>query len=89
LFDISGTSPESEASTAEPEAAPVVEDETPSASGSLFDVEPDEAERGGSPAPDADEAPQSAESVEDEEPEKKDERRKDGDPNEGGSLFDL
>jgi Fe-S oxidoreductase len=39
LFDIAGTSPESEQSTTQPEAEPEVEAKTPSAGGSLFDVE--------------------------------------------------
>jgi Fe-S oxidoreductase len=42
LFDIAGTSPESEDSTTEPEASPEVEAKTPSGGG-LFDVEEDEA----------------------------------------------
>jgi Fe-S oxidoreductase len=51
LFDIAGTSPESEASTTEPEASPEVEASTPSASGSLFDVQPGEATAGPEPGP--------------------------------------
>jgi Fe-S oxidoreductase len=53
LFDIAGTSPESEVSTTEPEAEPErepeVEASTPSPSGSLFDIEPGEATAGRSP----------------------------------------
>jgi Fe-S oxidoreductase len=49
LFDIAGTSPESEVSTAEPEAAPEVDASTPSASDSLFDVQPGEATAGPDP----------------------------------------
>jgi Fe-S oxidoreductase len=44
LFDIAGTTPESEDSTTEPEASPEVEEKTPAASGSLFDVEPEDVE---------------------------------------------
>jgi Fe-S oxidoreductase len=47
LFDIAGTSPESEDATAEPEVEPEVEPgveaSTPTPSGSLFDIEPGEA----------------------------------------------
>jgi len=65
----------------------VDEDETPAPTGgSLFDVEDDD--RGGSPAPDADEAPPSDGDTE-RAPEKKTEPKKDVDPDEGGSLFDL
>jgi hypothetical protein len=74
LFDIAGTSPESESSTTAPEASPEVEEKTP-AGGSLFDVEPEDA----APA-------EPAASVE---PEKKPEPKKDIDLDEGGSLFDL
>jgi len=74
LFDIAGTSPESEASTTEPEAAPEVEQKTPAASGSLFDVEPEES-ASGEPEPEAEET--------------KPAPKKDVDPHEGGSLFDL
>ncbi len=42
LFDIAGTSPESEDSTTAPEASAEVEEKTPSASSSLFDVEPEQ-----------------------------------------------
>jgi Fe-S oxidoreductase len=58
LFDIAGTSPESEASTTAAEAAPEVEASTPSPSGSLFDIEPGEATAG--PPPEAKPAPGSA-----------------------------
>jgi hypothetical protein len=56
LFDIAGTSPESEASTTEPEAAPEVEASTPSPSGSLFDIEPGEAAAG--PEPSVEQSPE-------------------------------
>jgi hypothetical protein len=55
LFDIAGTSPESESSTTAPEASPEVEEKTP-AGGSLFDVEPEDAEPA-EPAERADPAP--------------------------------
>jgi Fe-S oxidoreductase/xanthosine utilization system XapX-like protein len=77
LFDIAGTSPESESSTTQPRADPDAESKTPAPSGSLFDVG---TEGEGSPASDAEEPPPpSADTT----------TRTDDDDHEGGSLFDL
>jgi len=105
LFDVAGTSPESEDSTTEPEASPEVEEKTPSAAGSLFDVEPEDVEPAKPAAPssstytgslfDVEEeaapapAPESAPPGEPEPEVKKAKPKKDVDLDEGGSLFDL
>jgi Fe-S oxidoreductase len=77
LFDIAGTSPESESSTTQPRADPDAESKTPAPSGSLFDVG---TEGEGSPASDAEEPPP---------PRADTTTRTDDDDHEGGSLFDL
>jgi hypothetical protein len=87
--------PETTPAAAEPEPAPPAEPVAPAAptaeipeGGSLFDLAAPEdtvSDDGGSPAPEADEAPASPEP----EPDPEKQSRKDVDIDEGGSLFDL